>query len=392
MSTTQRMPPQVAIAINDFLDNCAEVQAGQHVLILAATDGLNGGWNIVDEQAVAWIQAAVQLRGAYPSVLWLDIPIRRTVLWPDIPTRANVWRVPPVLKAALKGADVLISHVLDLSTEEELKEWPETLGEYRLPMCRNMATTAPLLASAWARTPHELVSEIRYRTAEILQPGLRSVFTHPNGTHLESDIGPSTQGNQYAGWRTQGFYRPFPEGIFPAINPVDAEGVIFFDRMMPVWARHIGVQPAFREPVRITVEKNHMTKIEGGAEAEALRGFFASVAKIVGEEDAYEIRGPHAGVHPSARVSPQQCPDEDYREFIASFHPSSIHMHLGQARRSHDFPFSLHPSPELRGGSWKIGDRLMYDQGRLTVLDQPEVLAVAARYPDRPGLDGERWQ
>ena len=71
---------------------------------------------------------------------------------------------------------------------------------------------------------------------------------------------------------------------------------------------------------------------------------------------------------------------------------TQAHIHLGQARRSHDFPFSLHPSPELRGGSWKIGDRQMYDQGRLTVLDQPEVLAVAARYPDRPGLDGERWQ
>jgi len=32
-------------------------------------------------------------------------------------------------------------------------------------MVRNFATTAPLLCSAWARTPHELVSEIRYQAA-----------------------------------------------------------------------------------------------------------------------------------------------------------------------------------------------------------------------------------
>lgn len=390
MTTSQGMPPQVAVAINDLMDNCAEVEAGQQVLILAATDGLHGGWNLVDEQTIAWVQAATQLRGAYPNVLWLDIPVRRAVLWPDIPTRDNVWRVPPVLKAAVKGADVIINHVLDLSSEEELKEWPEVLAESGLGMCRNMATTAPLLASAWARTPHELVCEIRKQAAEVLQPGARSIFTHPNGTHLEADIGPPGRGSGYAVARARRG-GPFPEGIFQAINPVNAEGILVFDRMMPVWAWHIGVPPAFREPVRITVEKNHMVKFEGGAEADALRGFFASLARIVGEEDAYEVRGPHGGIHPAARVSPRQCPDEDYREFIASFHTSSIHMHLGQGRRSHDFPFSLHPSPELRGASWQIGDRLLYDQGRLTVMDHPEVLAVAARYPDRPGLDAERW-
>ena len=55
MTTAQGMPPQVAVAINDLMDNCAEVEAGQQVLILAATDGLHGGWNLVDEQTIAWV-------------------------------------------------------------------------------------------------------------------------------------------------------------------------------------------------------------------------------------------------------------------------------------------------------------------------------------------------
>ena len=216
----------------------------------------------------------------------MDMPIRRNVIWPDIPTRDTVWRIPPIVKQAMKAADVLISHVLDLSSEEELKELPETLREYHLPMVRNMATTAPLLASAWARTPHELIAEIRYRTAELVKPGEQWVLTHPNGTHLEGTVGPPPRGAaEYAYWRKDGFYRPFPDGIYPAVNPVDTEGIYIFDHMMPVWARHIGIPPHFSQAVHITVEKNHIVKLGGAREAETLRGFLAELAKQLGEKE-----------------------------------------------------------------------------------------------------------
>ena len=74
MSMISSMPRRVAIAINDLVDSCAQIKSGQQALIVAATDGLTGGVNVVDEAAIAWIQAAVQQRGAYASVLWTDIP------------------------------------------------------------------------------------------------------------------------------------------------------------------------------------------------------------------------------------------------------------------------------------------------------------------------------
>ncbi len=40
MSSVLGMPPQVAIALNDFLDHCAQIQVGQQVLLVAATEGL----------------------------------------------------------------------------------------------------------------------------------------------------------------------------------------------------------------------------------------------------------------------------------------------------------------------------------------------------------------
>ena len=44
-----------------------------------------------------------------------------------------------------------------------------------------------------------------------------------------------------------------------------------------------------------------------------------------------------------------------------------------------------------RGATLVVGNQTLHDNGRLGVLDHPSVRAVAAKYPGRPGLDGERW-
>jgi hypothetical protein len=190
------IPGDAAVAINDMLDCCAVVRPGQNVLILAAIDGLHSGRNLVDEQTIVWIQAGVQARGAHPTVIWADMPSRPNVIWPDIPTPETAWKIPPIVKAAMKGADLLINHISDLSSEEHLKEFPELLKELKLPMVRNMATTTGLLMSDWARTPHDLIAEIRYRMAELIKPDETWSVTHPNGTHLEGKVGAPGRGGE----------------------------------------------------------------------------------------------------------------------------------------------------------------------------------------------------
>jgi hypothetical protein len=54
-------------AINDLLDNCLEIKAGDEVVIASHIDGLFGGDNLVDMETVAWIQAGIHARGANPS-------------------------------------------------------------------------------------------------------------------------------------------------------------------------------------------------------------------------------------------------------------------------------------------------------------------------------------
>ena len=168
MTTGQGIPKGADIAIDDLLDHCAKIQAGQEVLLLAHIDGLYGGDNLVDETAISWIQSAVQRRGANASVLWIDEQ-----------AKPHAWRLPPVVKAALTACDVLINHSFDI-VFEEMVELKQFLWEKKIIMARNFATTAPLLNTAWAQTPYELVSEIRYQAAVPFKEGVSFQLTDDN--------------------------------------------------------------------------------------------------------------------------------------------------------------------------------------------------------------------
>ena len=373
------MPRQAAMTVNDLLDNCAEVKPGQQVVIVAAFDGLAGGANLVDETAIAWLQAGVQQRGAQP-----------TVIWTDIPARLHDWHVPPVLKAAVAGADMLISHAFDLPFEE-LYELRDVMAHHKAVFVRNMATTAPLLASDWAATPYELVSELRIRTARLFKAGQSWSLSHANGTSLTGKIRtPLPPGRKYDDYRSEGFYRPFPEGVFSPVNIADTNGVLVFEHSSPWWARYMGVPAHFATPVKVTIENNRIRGFDGGVEARAMERFVAAMAKRVGDM-MYEAFALHGGVHPHAKLARHQCLDDRYRDFIEHHHWSNLHLHLGVVPPEHrqDYPYFVHITGDLQGATLNLDEQVIYDQGRLCTADLSEIKAIAARYPGRPGVEAE---
>ena len=188
MSSMPLIPKQAAIAVADMVDNCAKVKPGMNVLIIAANDGLHGGVNIVDQETVTWLHAAVVQRGADATVIWCDIPARPAIIWGQGADPSKAWRVPPVVANAMRAADVVISNAVDLTYEEELREIPDILEERKIKYARNMATTASLLSSNWGLTPYELVSEIRIQANAFGKPGAKWVMTHPNGSHIEGYV------------------------------------------------------------------------------------------------------------------------------------------------------------------------------------------------------------
>jgi hypothetical protein len=381
MSSQTGTPRGAIIAINDMLDNCAGIQAGQEVLLLAHIDGLHGGDNMVDEQAVAWVQSSVESRRAHASVLWINEPA--------VP---HAWRLPPVAREAIKACDVLINHSFDITFEENIEFRDLCFAKKRFIMVRNFATTAPLLCTFWAQTPHELVSEIRYQALKYYQEGLTWQLTDDNGTHLEGKIAGPPESRWKVPYLTRreeaGSYRPWPEWVHTPIRLKETSGVFIFDCMLSWWSRYIGISPYFKSPIRITVKDDKMVKIEGGSEAEALKSFLTEMKKRLGE-GVYDFNHLHSGVHPNAYVPPHQCPNILYRRLIEHSHSSNIHFHLGAPLSNDKYPYWMHITGDIQTATFKVGNNTIHDRGHLTSLDHPKVLEIAGKYPGRPGLKPE---
>jgi hypothetical protein len=372
------VPHGAAIAIADLLDHGARIRSGQKVLILAYLDGLYGSDNLVDRDAIHWIQRAAEARGARTEVLWVDVP-----------SRVHEWQFPAGVRAAMDRSDLVINHSFDLVVEEILAFRQYVEQDRKIPMVRNFATTAPLLSTEWAQTPQELVSEIRYQAALLVQTGLKWQLTDPNGTHLEGVVmPPRNPSKRYAIRREEGSYLPWPEWVCPPIALGQTSGTFLFDRTLSWWSRYIGIRPYFDKPIQLTIRDNRILKIEGGAEAEALRQFLIVLRDRLGD-GVYDFDTLHFGVHPQAQVAAHQCPSILYRRLIEHSHSSNLHVHIGSPKATPIYPYWPHITGDIRQATFRIGDKLIHDAGRLTVLDAEPVRAVAARYPGRPGLSPE---
>ncbi|OGO22996.1 MAG: hypothetical protein A2144_12410 [Chloroflexi bacterium RBG_16_50_9] len=101
----------------------------------------------------------------------------------------------------------------------------------------------------------------------------------------------------------------------------------------------------------------------------------------------YEFSQLHSGVHPQAAVGPHQCPNPLYRRLIEHSYSSNIHVHIGPPAYAVDYNhYWMHCTGDIRTATFRVGDTLVHERGHLTALDHPAVLAIAAKYPDRPGL------
>jgi len=369
------IPRRAATAIEDMLVYAARIKPGQRVLILAYIDGLYGGDNLVDRDAIHWIARAVEAHGAKPRILWVDQP-----------AEAHAWQFPFEVRKAMDECDLMINHSFDLVVEEIMAFRQYVEFDRKLPMVRNFATTAPLLLTDWALTPHELVSEIRYQAAKLIQAGEAWRITDPNGTHLEGVIGPARNpAKGYAVRREEGTYLPWPEWVAPPIRVEKTSGVFIFDCMLSWWSRYIGISPYFSKPIRLQIENNRILKIEGGPEAERLRRFLEQMRSRLGD-GVYAFDTLHFGVHPHAEVEPHLCPSPLYRRLIEHSNSRNLHVHIGSPQATKDYPYWMHVTGDIRSPTFSVGGNLIHDCGRLTILDSSVIKEIAAKYPGRPGV------
>jgi hypothetical protein len=374
--TPDSIPEAAQVAVGDLLEHGAHMKAGQRILLVAYLDGLYGGDNLVDRTAIEWIRRGVEERGGHAEVLWVDAP-----------ARADHWEFPGVVRRAMDRSDLVINHSFDLTVEEILDFRNYVERDHHIPMVRNFATTAPLLCTAWAQTPQELVSEIRVQASKKFVPGAAWEITDPNGTHLKGTILPARNPTLgYATRREIGNYLPWPEWVCPPISLARTSGSITFDRTLSWWSRYVGVPPYFEHPVTLTIEDARIVRIEGKEEADAIRRYVEYLAGRLGPE-AYNFDTLHFGVHPQAHAAIQQCPSILYRRLIEHSDSHNLHVHVGSAKGKPDYPYWPHITGDIRQATFTIGDATIYENGRLTALRDTAVMAIAAKYPQRPGVD-----
>lgn len=355
---------------------CGGAGDGTNVLILNLT---NDPVCPVDELAVHALATACQEVGARPQVLWGTGMEKEW--WDD---------VSPIILGAFRGADLVINNAPSIG--RPLRAVRDIMFREGVTMVRNMATTVDALSSAWARFPFELSDEITRLAGERVDAASGWRVVTPNGTDIAGSLAPPSSSqsgaSKYGVRRRTTRNRPFPQGCTIPITSVDANGVIVSDRTLPREARHLGLGEAcFAEPVRITVEHNRITNIEGGREADVLRAFYERTEEHIGP-DAWNLSSFHGGVNPKAllRASPYVDPDEWHK--FKHNNPRVLHFHLGGSKQvaEYDYPYMFHISLEVDRATCYLDGTPLYAPGEFAVLADPRVRELAARYGDPDDL------
>jgi hypothetical protein len=219
----------------------------------------------------------------------------------------------------------------------------------------HMAATAAALNTG-ARLPPEVFYAIMRRVAQIMGSGEDIRLTTPAGTDLTfknvtltPDDGPLAPG----GWR------PFPYG---GVNfyPDTCDGVFVVEDST--------VTGVPEERLAVTMKDNLVAEIEGGIAAEQLRRFGPL---------GYYMRHALIGVNPKVRVAGGS-------QFEREKHAGAFYLGIdgltedGNADPAN--PGYAHCDCQFDRPTVTVGDFVLSREGRLQVLDEPELREVAARF------------
>ena len=219
----------------------------------------------------------------------------------------------------------------------------------------HMAATAACLGTG-ARLPPEVYYAIMKRAAEIMGSGADIHLATKAGTDLTfkgvtltPDDGPLVPG----GWR------PFPYG---GVNfyPGTCDGVFVVEDSTTT-----GVP---EERCAVTMKDNIVVDIDGGIAAEQLRRFGPK---------GYYMRHALLGVNPKVRIAGAS-------QFEREKHAGAFYLGIdglnddGVADPSH--PGYAHCDCQFDRPTVTVGDTVLSREGRLTILEEPDIREVAARF------------
>lgn len=215
---------------------------------------------------------------------------------------------PPTIAAAMKQADVILAPTSRSLSHTVARKEANQAGA-------RVATLPGITEDMMKRTlsaDYQKIAVVSAKFAEILSKGKFAHLTTPLGTDLTLSLEGREAHPDTGIIHQAGDFSNLPAGeAFIAPLEGTANGVVVIDGAMS----GIGV---LRAPIKMTVEKGYVTKIEGGEAAEKLDGILSEYGKL-----AYNIAELGIGTNDKAILTGKVLEDEKVM--------GTVHIALGNS-------------------------------------------------------------
>lgn len=331
---------QLRDGVRNLVEQCAEVKAGDEVLIL-------NEFGKVDDEIAKLIAETVKATGATYHVMWGESVARSTKALPKI-----------LIGAMLSSAKIISNFSLNRALLDEY-----TRGK-AIVQINNMARTVNLMASNHARYHWGMVRAIYSRLEEIFSAARQWQITSPAGTEIGGEIGSGSEvADAYFAQEAEAsrFIRVFPGEVYTPVGSKGADGKIVVEYI------NMRDSQLWEETVTLAIRGNKVTKIEGGSRAQQFEKTMEANVKAHGDK-ATLVDSWHGGMNPQARI-----PTTDNMSLQGATSGAGLmHFHLGSQKE----PVSagiLYHTIELDG-------RKIYEAGKLLALDDAKIKEAAREY------------
>ncbi len=344
MSTNAEMPADLLDGARNVV-KYAEIRPGQQVLIHTEP-----GFD--DPLLVEAVRTAVAEAGARPAVM-------HTEHW-DKQREAP----PPVFEKAIEACDVLIGQGEYLHTKNHYLQ--VALFERGLVYINSEAKTREAMSSLYGRFPADVLFAIGTKTLESLTPGSLVRVTTAAGTDLSMTVQPETVGGYCYPFKydSPGHKKGVPGGTscFHPEDPVN--GVIAVEA---ITKGNRTPKTILDTPLFLTVEDHRVVAAEGEC-----ADWWEDFMRTRGDENSGWVAECMWGVHPKAGGGGR-----------GASNPHLLHFGLGNSI-AYGGPTFSHTWQVMfvTDATLTVNGKPLLDNGHLTLLDDPEVRAVAARFGD----------
>jgi hypothetical protein len=371
MSDLPVFPPELMTGCRNLLINYGGIKEGDEVVILSELG------TYIDPVVVQAQATVIEQQGAHAHILWT--PRLQKTWWEDL---------SKTVRGAVGASDVVVQNIYTIG-KTHLLDLMLNNGVRRI---RNYASDVELMCSEWARFPVEVQDAIELKINTKLKATKHFRVTTADGSDFTGDVAERTAPWRKDVKRSGGMNITFPPGVFRASEAENCEGVMVVWSTYPWGARRVGLpEIRFENPVKLTIEKNHVIHFEGGWEADAYRKLFEEHVKTIGRE-AYKLDSFHCGSSPLAFTpfAPQMDPSRF--DHLIHEHESWFHFHVGSLsnKATDRTQRAEHVNAVMQRPTVYLDGEKVWDNGHLLAWADPDMQELGRKYGDPTVMFAQR--